>query len=175
MLNVNFIAQKLQVLLKTCISQELRRLERKVSKMAKTLRKLGYSDLGDDDDQDDIDNTGNWQIGVKVDSHCYFFPCEWSWSHSASIYSHTCSVEESEVTRKIETTTPLTTSNNNSIVFPTPDEVNNTTTTPESELLCPSDWTRIGEACYQFVTHEWVFLYFLISFFKLFQMTEVRL
>ena len=39
--------------------QELRRLERKVSKLAKTLRKLGYSDLIEDDEgQEDGDNTG---------------------------------------------------------------------------------------------------------------------
>ena len=53
------------------------------------------------------------------------------------------------MTRKIETTTPLTTSD--SIIFPSP-----TIAPLESERLCPGDWTRIGEACYQFVTEEWV-------------------
>ena len=39
--------------------QELRRLERKVSKLAKTLRKLGYSDLIDDaEGQDQGNNSG---------------------------------------------------------------------------------------------------------------------
>ena len=39
--------------------QELRRLERKVSKLAKTLRKLGYSDLIEDvEGQEEGDNTG---------------------------------------------------------------------------------------------------------------------
>ena len=33
------------------ILQELRRLERKVTKMAKTLRKLGYSDTEDDQEE----------------------------------------------------------------------------------------------------------------------------
>lgn len=65
--------------------------------------------------------------------------------------------DNSEVTRTIETTTPLPAPENNNIIFPTATEVNNNTTTEESlgsERLCPGGWTRIGEACYQFVTEE---------------------
>ena len=89
--------------------------------------------------------------------HCFFDT--WISMLAISFINLTCTWDNSEVTRTIETTTPLTAPENNNIIFPTASEVNNNTTTEASlgsERLCPGEWTRIGEGCYQFVTEEWV-------------------
>ena len=97
-----------------------------MSKMAKTLRKLGYSDF-EDKEEGEFVVTKNIETATQVstsDINNIVFPT----SEINSIISPAADTNNS-------TATPTS--------VPSP-----------SERLCPEEWRQIGEGCYQIVTEQ---------------------
>ena len=95
-----------------------------MSKMAKTLRKLGYSDF-EDKEEGEFVVTKNIETATPVstsDINNIVFP-----------------------TSEINSIISPAADTNNSTATPT---------SAPSERLCPEEWRQIGEGCYQIVTEQ---------------------